>query len=77
VAIVFAPGANYMKRILSIVCGIAVLYTALAHMHILRHLLTMHPQDMERPAFFLPVIVGVIAELLCFVGGVLLLLGGK
>lgn len=72
-----APGGENMKRILSIVCGIAVLYTALAHMHILRHLLTMHPQDMQRPSFFLPVVVGVIAELLCFVGGVLLLLGSK
>jgi hypothetical protein len=66
-----------MKRILSIVCGIAVLYTALAHFHVLQHLLNMHFHDMQRPGFFLSVFVGVIAELLCFVGGVLLILGSK
>jgi hypothetical protein len=42
-----------MKRVLSIVCGIAVLYTALAHAHVLKHLLTMHHQDMQRPALLL------------------------
>jgi len=66
-----------MKRVLSIVCGIAVLYTALAHSHVLHHLLTMHAQDMQRPAFLTQVLLGVLAELLCFVGGVLLLLGSK
>ncbi len=66
-----------MKRVLSIVCGVAVLYTALAHMHILRHLLSMHHQDMQRPTFLLQAAVGVIAELLCFVGGALLILGSK
>lgn len=66
-----------MKRVLNIICGIAVLYTALAHAHILHHLLTMHAQDMQRPAFLTQVLVGVLAELLCFVGGVLLLLGSK
>ncbi|MGA2422005.1 MAG: hypothetical protein ABSG69_18175 [Candidatus Acidiferrum sp.] len=66
-----------MKRVLSIICGIAVLYTALAHSHVLRHLLTMHIQDMQRPAFLTQVLVGVLAELLCFAGGVLLLIGSK
>jgi predicted small integral membrane protein len=66
-----------MKRVLSIVCGIAVLYTALVHSHVLRHLLTVHTQDLQRPAFWTQVLAGVLAEVLCFVGGVLLLLGGK
>jgi hypothetical protein len=37
----------------------------------------MHHQDMQRPAFLASVLVGVVAELLCFVGGVLLILGSK
>ena len=66
-----------MRRILAIVCGIAVLYTAVAHLHILHHLLTMHRQDFVHPAFLLSLLIAVIAEVLCFVGGALLLLGAK
>jgi ABC-type Fe3+ transport system permease subunit len=66
-----------MRRILAIVCGIAVLYSAVTHVHILHRLLTMHHQDFVHPAFLLSVVIAVIAELLCFVGGVLLLLGAK
>jgi hypothetical protein len=47
------------------------------HVHILHRLLTMHHQDFVHPAFLLSVVIAVIAELLCFVGGVLLLLGAK
>jgi hypothetical protein len=69
--------ATYMKRALPIICGIAVLYTALAHLHVLHHLVTMHFSDMTRPGFLLSVLVAVIAEILCFIGGALLLLRGK
>jgi hypothetical protein len=72
------PGARskYTKRILSIACVVGVLYTALARMHILWHLLTMHHQDFVHPAFLLSLLVAVVTEILCFVGGALLLLGG-
>ena len=66
-----------MTRALPIICGIAVLYTALAHLHVVHHLVTMHFSDLEHPRFLLSVLLGVVAELLSFVGGVLLLIRTK
>jgi hypothetical protein len=66
-----------VKRILGIVCGAGVLYTALGHVHILQHLVTMHHHDLMRPAFLLSVFLALAVELLAFGGGVILLLGGK
>jgi hypothetical protein len=66
-----------MKPALPIICGIAVLYTAVTHIRVLHHLLTMHFADMTRPGFLLSVVAAVIAELLCFVGGVLLLMRSR
>ncbi len=69
--------ATYMKRALPVICGIGVLYTALAHLHVLHHLVTMHFSDMAHPRFLLSVVVAIVAELLCIVGGVLLLMRAK
>jgi hypothetical protein len=37
----------------------------------------MHHQDLTHLAFLVSVAAAVVAELLCFVGGVLLLFGGR
>jgi hypothetical protein len=62
-------------RILQILSGIAVLLLALHFVHVLHHVFVEWPHD--NPYFWPGMLFGVAVEVLCFIGGCLLLRRGR
>jgi hypothetical protein len=61
-------------RILTILSGLAVLFTTLAYAHIIAHHLShASPQDVHSPFFLLVATLLMIVGLLSLIGGILLL----
>jgi hypothetical protein len=70
-----SAGSPLIKRALRVACGLAILYLALMHLHYLWHLLTAHGHSLAHLQLLLNLLLDLVVEALCMVGGALLLLG--
>jgi hypothetical protein len=65
-------------RILSILSGIAVLFTSIAFLHLLHHYyLGASPENLHSLWFWASFVFGAAVELLAFIGGCLLVTRGR
>ena len=69
-----ARGGGTM-RILNVLCGIAILITTAAYVHLIQHFSAAAPHD--NPVFWAGITFAVAVGILSFVGGCLLLRRGR
>jgi hypothetical protein len=64
-------------RIVSILSGLAVLFTTLAFAHLLHHYFLNAGEAAHSPPFLVGMVIGVVVGIFSFVGGCLLLRRGR
>ena len=64
-------------RIVSVLSGLAVLFTTLAFGHLLHHFYTNAGEAAHSPPFLVGMVVGVVVGIFSFIGGCLLLRRGR
>lgn len=65
-------------RILTVLCGAAILFATAAFTHLLIHYFEhASPHDLHSPGFLAAMAIGVIVAILSFIGAVLLIRRGR
>jgi hypothetical protein len=64
-------------RIVNILCGLGVLFTTLAFAHLLHHYFLNAGEAAHSPPFLAGMGIGIVVGIFSFLGGCLLLRGGR